>query len=64
MPAAPGTPVRQLAIESLEGRRLLTAATLTYGAVSDGNFASPALSVGAYQFTPWSCPWQFAATPA
>ena len=50
---------RRLALESLESRKLLTVTTMTYGAISDGSFESPALSVSGYQLTPSSCPWQW-----
>ena len=40
---------RRLAMESLESRKLLTAATLTSNSISDGSFEAPALAANAYQ---------------
>ena len=50
---------RRLTVESLESRKLLSAATLTSNAISDGNFAAPALVANAFQIAPPSSPWQF-----
>ena len=40
---------RRLALESLEGRKLLTVTSLTMNSISDGSFEAPALPVNAYQ---------------
>ncbi len=53
---------RHLMMESLEGRRLMTAATLTLNSISDGSFEAPALAAKAYQIAPASSPWQFSGT--
>src|SRR5271157_1346735 len=53
---------RRLAIESLESRKLLTAATLTLNSISDGSFEAPALAAKTYQIAPASSPWQFSGT--
>ncbi len=50
---------RRLAIESLESRKLLTAAVLTSNSISDGGFEAPSLPAYAYQVAPVSLPWQF-----
>ena len=47
---------RSLAIESLECRKLPTAATLTLNSLSDGSFEAPALAAGAYQGSPRQFP--------
>jgi hypothetical protein len=49
-----------LVLESLENRKLLTVTTLTVGSVSDGSFAAPALTPGAYVVAPGSSPWTYA----
>lgn len=50
---------RKLAVESLESRKLLTAAILTFDSISDGSFAAPALPANASQPAPASTPWTF-----
>ena len=42
-------PVRRLGVESLESRQLLSIATLTTNAISDGGFEAPVLQPQAYQ---------------
>jgi hypothetical protein len=59
-PAPRRARLRPLAIESLEGRELLTTATLTFNSISDGSFEAPKLPAGAYQLAPAAAPWQFA----
>jgi hypothetical protein len=56
----PHPKARRLSLESLENRKLLTATVLTVNSISDGNFAAPALTPGAYQVAPGSTPWQYA----
>ena len=56
------TQVRRLTIESLESRKLLAAASLTAGSISDGSFEAPALAAQTFLTAPPSSPWQFSGS--
>ena len=49
---------RRLTMESLESRKLLTVATLTYNSISDGSFEAPTLHDATYQLGQYVA-WQF-----